>query len=213
MTGRRGFSLIELITVVIVLGILASIALLKYTDLRNNALSAQMAQELRAIQVAAYNYYAEKESWPPETGPGDVPAGLGPLLPGQLASSFDRGDYLLDYENFGAQGTDVIIGVSVTTSDPKLFAKFVQYLGNQSPFFVSGGTLPCDNIESSVCCNPNMKRSLSRGRVNPVDCCGRRIRLIPAGSDGKFPVSGNTLLNQPSPPKRLVPASAVLLEN
>jgi prepilin-type N-terminal cleavage/methylation domain-containing protein len=141
VTGRRGFSLIELITVVILLGILASIALLRYIDLRNHALAAQLAQELRAVQVAAYNYYAEKESWPAETGPGAVPLGLGPLLPGQLASSFDRGDYMLDYENFGAEGTDVVIGVSVTTSDPKLFAKFVQYLGDQSPFFVSGSRL------------------------------------------------------------------------
>jgi prepilin-type N-terminal cleavage/methylation domain-containing protein len=141
VTGRRGFSLIELITVVILLGILASIAMLRYIDLRNHALAAQLAQELRAVQVAAYNYYAEKESWPAETGPGAVPLGLGPLLPGQLASSFDRGDYMLDYENFGAEGTDVVIGVSVTTSDPKLFAKFVQYLGDQSPFFVSGSRL------------------------------------------------------------------------
>jgi hypothetical protein len=31
--------------------------------------------------------------------------------------------------------------VSVTTSDTKLFAKFVQYLGTKSPFFLSGSTL------------------------------------------------------------------------
>ncbi len=141
MNRRRGFTLIELLTVVFVLGILASIALLKYVDLRINAVAAQVVLEMRAVQVAALNYYAETETWPPESGAGAVPAGLGPLLPGQLATSFDRGDYLLDYENFGAEGSDVIIGVAVTTSNPKLFAKLATYLGGGSPFFVAGSRI------------------------------------------------------------------------
>jgi type II secretory pathway pseudopilin PulG len=127
--------------VTILLGILASIALLKYMDLRNHALAAQMSQELRAIHIAVLNYHADTESWPSETGPGVVPPGLAPILPGQLAASLDRGEYVLDYENFGPSAAVVMIGVSVTSSNPKLFAKFVQHLGTQSPFFVSGSSL------------------------------------------------------------------------
>lgn len=141
MRNRRGFTLLELLVVTFLLGILASIALLKYLDMRNNALAAQMSQELRAIHIAVLNYHADSEAWPAETGPGAVPAGLAPLLPGQLAPSLDRGQYMLDYENFGSGAPDVMIGVSVTSGDPKLFAKFVQYLGTQSPFFVSGSTM------------------------------------------------------------------------
>jgi prepilin-type N-terminal cleavage/methylation domain-containing protein len=141
MKRRRGFSLIELLVVLLVLTILASLGLLKYRDLRNNALAAQLAGELRAIHVACLTYYADHEAWPPDAGAGAVPAGLAPSLPGQLAASFNRGDYMLDYENFGSGAPDILIGVSVTTSDPKLFAKFVVVLGRQSPFFVSGSTL------------------------------------------------------------------------
>jgi prepilin-type N-terminal cleavage/methylation domain-containing protein len=142
MRGRRGFTLIELMLVTIVLSLLASIALLKYIDMRNTAIATQMGQELRAIQIAALNYYADLEQWPPEAGAGAVPAGLGPLLPGQLAGSFDRVQYLLDYDNVGSvDSSGVLIGVTVTTPDSQLFAKFVQYLGNKSPFFVSGGKL------------------------------------------------------------------------
>jgi len=141
MKRRRGFTLIELMVVVIVLSLLAGIALLKYIDLRNSAIAAQMSQELRAVQVAAMNYYADKEDWPAEAGAGAVPVGLGPLLPGQLATSFDRVQYVLDYENFGSGAPDVVIGVSVTTSDARLFAKFTQYLGTKSPFFLSGSKL------------------------------------------------------------------------
>lgn len=141
MRGRRGFTLIELMLVTFVIGILASIALLKYIDLRNAALATQMSQELRAIQVAALNYFAEQETWPPETGPGGVPTGLGPLLPAQLSTSFDRQQYVLDYEHVSDAGGVVLVGVAVTSSDSKLFAKFVQYLGNKGPFFVAGNQM------------------------------------------------------------------------
>jgi prepilin-type N-terminal cleavage/methylation domain-containing protein len=141
MNRRRGFTLIELMVVVIVLSLLAGIAVLKYIDLRNSAIAAQMSQELRAVQVAALNYYADKEEWPAEAGAGAVPVGLAPLLPGQLSGSFDREQYVLDYENFGEEAPDIVIGVSVTTSDTRLFAKFTQYLGTQSPFFLSGSKL------------------------------------------------------------------------
>jgi prepilin-type N-terminal cleavage/methylation domain-containing protein len=139
--NRRGFTIIELITVVLVMTVLAGIALLKYMDLRNNAVAVQMSQELRAVAVASMNYHADTETWPAETGAGAVPAGLGPLLPGQLAGSFDRVQYMLDYENFGGSNPDILIGVSVTTGDPKLFAKFVQYMGTKNPYFVSGSTM------------------------------------------------------------------------
>ena len=141
MKGRRGFTLIELMVVVLILSILAGIALLKYGDLRNSATATQVSQEMRAVTVAALNYYADQEDWPAESAAGQVPVGLGPLLPGQLATSFDRSQYVLDYENFGSGAPDVVIGVSVTTSDNRLLAKLVQYLGNKSPFFVAGSTV------------------------------------------------------------------------
>ena len=141
MRHRRGFTLIELMVVTFLLGILASIALLKYVDMRNHAIAAQMSQELRAITVAVLNYHAGAEAWPAEVGGGAVPPELNGLLPGQLVGSFDRTQYLLDYENFGPGAPQIMIGVAVTTSDPKLFAKFVQYLGTQSPFFVAGNRM------------------------------------------------------------------------
>jgi prepilin-type N-terminal cleavage/methylation domain-containing protein len=138
---RKGFTLVELLTVIVVLGVLAGIAIIKYIDLRNAALAAQMAQEVRAIQIAAFNYYAEKEAWPPDAPKNAVPTGLGPLLPGQLAESFDRGFYQLDFENFGDQDPDMIVGVSITTDDDKLLAKFVRYLGTGAPFIFMGNKI------------------------------------------------------------------------
>lgn len=135
---RRGFTLVELLIVMIVLGILAGLALIKTSDLRNAAVATQVSQEMRAIQIAAFNYYAGQEIWPGEAGPGQVPTGLSPLLPAQLAASFDRDLYVLDYDNIAA-GEKNIISVSVTTTNERLMAKLIAYLGNKAPVFVVQG--------------------------------------------------------------------------
>lgn len=137
---RQGFSLIEVLVVVLVVGILAGIGLLKYIDVRNAARTAALASDVRAIQIAALHYYADFEQWPAESAPGQVPAGLGPYLPGGLNQSFDRPEYTLDYQNLTASG-EPLIGVAVHSADPRLLAKFIATFAHRTPFFLAGGTL------------------------------------------------------------------------
>lgn len=141
MNRRRGFTMVELLMVLIILGLLAAIALLKYIDLRNSARAAALAGDFRSVQVAAFNYYADHESWPAETGTGVVPAELTSYLPGPLAGSFDRGVYQLDYENVMIGGSTPLIGVSVVSADARLMAKFIQTFSTDTPFFLYGGKL------------------------------------------------------------------------
>jgi prepilin-type N-terminal cleavage/methylation domain-containing protein len=136
---RSGFTLIEILMVMIILGILSSIALLKYLDLRATAQTASLAFDVRALTVAAFNYYADHEAWPPEAGPGQVPTGLTPYLSGELAVSLDRSDYTLDFENV-AVGDSPLVGVAVTTTNERLRAKFAGTFG-RAPFFMNGDKL------------------------------------------------------------------------
>ena len=54
MSGRRrGFTIIELLAVMIVIGLLAGIALLKYIDLRHRARAVQVASDLETVRLAA----------------------------------------------------------------------------------------------------------------------------------------------------------------
>jgi len=137
VTRRSGFTLVEVLMVMIVLGLLATIALMKYIDLRNTARTASLTGDFRAVTVAVTNYYADNEIWPPEASPGQVPTGLAPLLPAGLSTTFDRPEYTLDYENLTSSGIP-LIGVSVTSTDARLMAKFIQSFGNRAPFFQNG---------------------------------------------------------------------------
>jgi prepilin-type N-terminal cleavage/methylation domain-containing protein len=141
--GRRGFTFIELLVVMIVIGILAGLGLLKYMDLRHRALSAQAIADLEAVRLAGYSAWYETGAWPAEAGPGVVPPALAPYLSGSF--SFSKPDYTLDWENFvppgGGPTPGMQLGVVLTSGNARLTKVLALNLGNKAPFFLIGGNL------------------------------------------------------------------------
>jgi prepilin-type N-terminal cleavage/methylation domain-containing protein len=142
--ARRGWTMVELLIVMIVLGLLAGIAVMKYIDLKHRALSAQATADLESVRLAAYSVYYETGVWPAETGAGIIPPLLIPYLPKSF--SFDRPDYMLDWENLvppdGGPSAGMQLGVVLTSTNTKLSQVLAQTLGDKSPFFMIGNTLP-----------------------------------------------------------------------
>jgi prepilin-type N-terminal cleavage/methylation domain-containing protein len=144
MTRRRaGFTFIEVLTVLIVLGLLASLAILKYIDLTHRARAAQAAADLQAVRIAAYGAWYETGQWPAEVGAGIVPPGLASYLPGGF--TFHRREYTLDWENFvppnGGQTAGMQVGVVVSSTNARLRRALENALGNKLPFTSVGGNL------------------------------------------------------------------------
>lgn len=144
--GERGFTLVELLVVTILLGLLATLGLLKFTDLRHTARVAAVAGDIRAITVGAFNYHAESQTWPPEAGAGVIPTGLEPYLPGL---NMNGPYYTLDWENLGSGGGAFTIGITVTSTDPKFVAKLIRNLGSQYPFYVAGSSVTYIIVDAS----------------------------------------------------------------
>ena len=90
MRRRRGFTFIELMVVVLVLSILATLAILKYMDLKHRALSSSATADLQAVRLAAYSAWYEHNTWPAEAGAGTVPPALAPYLPTGFSFSMHR---------------------------------------------------------------------------------------------------------------------------
>ncbi len=86
LRDRRGFTLIELITVCILIGVLAAMASLRYIALENEGLAAKVGSEMQEIRLASITYFSEHEMWPAPAAEGTVPLELAPLLSAPLHS-------------------------------------------------------------------------------------------------------------------------------
>jgi prepilin-type N-terminal cleavage/methylation domain-containing protein len=143
VTRRRGFTFIEILVVMIVLSIMASLAILKYIDLRHRALTTSAIADLQAIRLAGYSAWYEHGVWPGEVGSGVVPAGLTVYLPGGF--QFSKPEYTLDWDNFvppgGGPSGAMQLGVVITSTDSRLMKTLQNNLGSKGPFFAVGGTL------------------------------------------------------------------------
>lgn len=63
-TNRRGFTLIELIMVIVLLGLLAVVAIPKYYDLTDDAKSAAEEGVVGGVRAGIYTYYAKNKAYP-----------------------------------------------------------------------------------------------------------------------------------------------------
>ena len=140
---RRGFTFIEILVVVLVLSILASLAILKYIDLKHRALSASATADLQAVRLAAYSSWYEHGTWPAEVAAGVVPPDLVTYLP--VGFSFSKSEFRLDWDNFvpvnGGPSGSMQLGVVVSSTNTRLMKALQDNLGSKAPFFVVGGTL------------------------------------------------------------------------
>lgn len=139
--GRGGFTLVEMLVSVAIVGILAGLAIPNMKTVLLRARATQLAGDMEVVRTATLNFNGDKHSWPAEAGPGVVPPELVGYLPADY--SFDRDGYQLDFENWSLPGglpgdpsTKTLIGVSVVVTDPQLGNALVELLGSAIVFSV-----------------------------------------------------------------------------
>lgn len=140
MTRRRtGFTFIELLVVVSIVGILASVAVPKFRDVQRRARATQLLADFDVLRHAALSFYADSGYFPPEAGRAAVPRNLRRYLPAGFLMANPH--WTMDYENWALQKrprfmkTGVLIGVSFTTpNDRALGATAMRLAGNRSGY-------------------------------------------------------------------------------
>lgn len=96
--NRRGFTLVELLTTVAVIGLLASIAIPKYQILTKRANATDVVAAMTTARAAAYSYVEGAGVWPATAALGKVPAGLAQYLPGGGTKLFKAPLYQLGWQ-------------------------------------------------------------------------------------------------------------------
>ena len=61
---ERGFSLMELLYIILVIGILASLAVSTYRGVKQTSFETTVRQDVRNASLACESYYAEHQSYP-----------------------------------------------------------------------------------------------------------------------------------------------------
>ncbi len=132
---RKGFTLVELLIVIVIIGILAGSMLLVFGTTKERARASKIISDMRTLKVAAVMYYHEHKTFPPDGGLSDSFANtyMGRQAP-------ESGDQRVWYEFESRSSRDCLVVVNLPENSE--LRRHLARLSGQSGLYRSDGTTP-----------------------------------------------------------------------
>ena len=150
---KKGFSLIEMLIVVTIIGLLASLAVPNILHAYYKGRATKIVTDLRAIRDVAINYNSDNSNWPRSRSWGRIPPEFRPHLPPTTTFDLTSWDVRYAYTNYSnksqqwkdkrgysvvirAQINNVAMANVVATLAPNMFKK-VTINKKRGTFFIA----------------------------------------------------------------------------
>ena len=139
MRRRDGFTIVELLTVMALIGILVGMAVPRYAGMKKRAVAAKIFADVHAIRVGTMTYYTETGKFPADAPAGQIPPEIVNYLPNGF--TFVHDDYIYDWQVWSSSSAKELLGVRVSSGDGKLIQHLYKAGGAGFIPIASAGTV------------------------------------------------------------------------
>lgn len=115
--GQKGFTIVELLIVIVIIGILAALVFVQFNNMQARGRDAERKADLRLVESKLAEYYADEGEYPTGTAISAVGTAI-PSIPDDALADPGSGTY-----TYTSTGESYTLGATLESEDPAAYTR------------------------------------------------------------------------------------------